>query len=1574
MSLFLPSNLSPNFEEIIDNSKEIDFKFQVNTNGSLVRAYKLEILNDKNDANTPEDNILATFYGNFDSPLYNKQVYTLSLEKTEIEKKVTLVTSKDYRWRIRLYEDEINFTVEDESNSTAEDKIKYIKHECGNTYVGGGNVVGTTKNVIWLNKIDNSVVVDKYVQMTLRSDSDTNDFNPFNVRLTEDKQKGGIQTTINIDKLEDGSQIKNGLRYNARDQITGIVVDMEEILPEYKKKISDGNMYILLDNISNSFDTAPGYDTNGLPKLITGFISLPSESYEQYHILEIDERQAYFVYENEGVKNDTDIESYTLMYIQRQQIYSIDRSVGKHALTKITVDKPFDYSVFHGEQVEIDLVNDDFDYNRVYIEPIKEFDSKLVPSAYINMAYTMDQLIDTSGSEQYSRLLEQPEDWEENCEYYFSANMNTYQKVQKTYNLILNEEAPQGWSSGVYRQYYERIREYEKIKDDVAPVFISNRFYRYDSADGGYHQVVQKPNNWNENAYRQYYRVVYKYRLLDYDQAPSYQIGMYYRYGAPQFYPGSYYSYGISKKQIANYTESLACMQLTNYVASTGECSLFSDLQFMPCKFYMYQVFVPDTSAPNYDITKGDIPYKYYAGTYTDHPDYVVKTDKCYYLGGGSKCSSVGEAQYVIDLNGDGVFDYKDIDLNGDKFIYGALDYLDLEALKKQTNFAINAHMYDYDQNGVVSYYEDFSALRQFCSEYTGCLLQKPYDWQESYSSYKIKNQDYYDKIVDEEDKTYGYKRNLGILLRMESSPSYMFESTGHTEINVNNLTRDGKYEYVCNLIDGDVDNRELPLDWEYNYWQYYTDFQGEYRQVWLRFDYPKWESEKYYSYNGSDLGYVLTKSKPEDWEWNCESYSVHIDNKTEIIPIYVSYTCPQWEPGKYYWYNEESKTFSIVDSKPDDWNTTYKSYYIREEVTSADDEIQVPGLKIIPKWESGKYYERQGDESNAVYTAIDEEPSNWNTWEVTNYYIVDETDSDGNTTYKNVLYETIAPEWLLGIYYRTKEEKYNDDTLTKEEHFANFLKDNRLGNGIAKVISYDLDQPYKTATIYSNHQIGADNQYMCFIQPNLGIYEDQYKPCMLQLYNNKYQNDIYITNYNGLNTYNKNYSIDTLDDSQWLVTLTYPDKDFEDEAKKNELLELIKKPQTKYKIYTNFANSMPEAYFYYRSDKTLSFNYYDFYSKEPARIYNDGVRTISVRDVIVQCDIHDVNTNSNLVPIKLYKYVIYEGDTSDKIIYESQDLYDGQFQCVIRGSDNCYEPGTTDMKSNPTEYTIQIIAVDEYGQAYQHSEHVRFGYSQEIDNDRISATIDCEKQAVHIKFSPVKTFGGVGRISPSINNSYITVKDDAGLEFNSLHDDAGNTIRIPEVFKFYTKLRINEDMFNISEEQSVFQICTDSGVEYKVTFDTRVYILDNGTGKYTINNDYLYFKLYKNNDEVENCKIPLENLDSSFSVNNSFYYAIWPQKPDSKGVYFLEKSTENASVDSLQISEDLIDNGNYKVFQENIQRETLFIYDDDDNDINASYKKLDMPFLYFTIETASDNDIRFIISQDNNVNNQGRE
>jgi hypothetical protein len=78
-----------------------------------------------------------------------------------------------------------------------------------------------------------------------------------------------------------------------------------------------------------------------------------------------------------------------------------------------------DYNTFHGTNIETGLVSDNFDYGRVYINPVKEFDSKLVSSAYINIAYTVDQLIDTRDSQQYNLLTIKPDDWEDNCEKYF---------------------------------------------------------------------------------------------------------------------------------------------------------------------------------------------------------------------------------------------------------------------------------------------------------------------------------------------------------------------------------------------------------------------------------------------------------------------------------------------------------------------------------------------------------------------------------------------------------------------------------------------------------------------------------------------------------------------------------------------------------------------------------------------------------------------------------------------------------------------------------------------------------------------------------------------------------------------------------------------------------------------------------------------------------------------------------------------------------------------------------------------------------------------------------------------------
>ena len=1097
MSLFLPSNLSPNFEEVVPNhvnSRErdnfdgvdIDFEFQVNTNGSLVRSYKLEILNDKNDTDVPEDSILATFYGIFDPPLYNKDIHTITLSEDIIREQVTLKTPKDYRWRIRLYEDEIlpkikfvatkyylikpdqfsdiyydkhwtsklTFTFDsglipdkiiyklnnddadtwqeydssdfidntviielphdnnwgsievltyDKNNSKwigYQDQYKFFYYSTnihiqtiyGNTYVGAGHTVGTTKNVIWLTKPNNYVVEDRFVQTTLYSDDDSNDFNPF---YNNESQVGSFKTW-----------------YQSKDGIMDYFeIDQNDILPEYRKKIADGNMYFVADVIKND---GIAYDTNILPKRIIGFENIDDGSLNVKSVIKIDPNQAY-------VGDDGDIfESYEyrLVYIQRQQIYSIDNAVGTHQLTKITLDEPLDYNVFHNQSIETGLVSDDFDYNRVYIDPVKEFDSKLVPSAYINIAYTKDQLLYTN-----------------------TNNLN------------------------------------------------------------------------NDN--------------------------------------------------LSKYTDSLACMQLTNYVATTGECSLFTKLNFKPDRHYMYQIFIVDQQSAEYNPANSINPYKFYAGTTYNSEDNTI--NPCY-LGG-----------------------------------------------------------------------------------------------------------------------------------------------------------------YSGNLTDN--------------------------------------------------------------------------NNQTNLLPV------------------------------------------------------------------------------------------------------------------------------------------------------------------------------------YSNHQIGETNQFLCFIQPNLGIFEDKYKPCMLQLYNNKYQRDVYITNYNDETTvYNKDLSIDTLDDSQWLVALTYPDQ-ITDDSVKTELVSLIEKPQTKYKIYTNFVNSIPEAYFYYRDNKVLEFEYLDFYTQKILKIKyldddtikeetdltlsEDAVKVLPRRDVCVKCRIYDSNDSKkqkNLVTIKCYKYIIaevnkYDLNVVDDIIYESDLIYDGKFEYIIKGLNSIYD-NDDKIVNNPTLYRIQIIAEDEYGYQYNFAEDIYFGYKQDIVNDRISAQVDCNKQAVHVNFAPIKTFSGVGSVSADDKVEFVSINNKDGLLFNSLQDAANNTISISEDFIFYTRLRIQDNMFDQEMEQDILVIEDDLGCQYKVTFDTRVYIRGSGAKQTIINEDYLSFRLRKlddNGNEVVD-KVVIEDIygNTTFNKPSGFYYMIDTEDKKTTGVYMIETSEDeqSVSVNDFNIKAIFNNDGQYQVLSGTDDTDYK-IYDNDGSDINASNTRK-MEFLYFKISPES--------------------
>jgi hypothetical protein len=100
MSLFLPSQLYPNFEEVIEGN-DLEFRFLVNTNGSEITSYKLEILNENNDAETPDENILYTQRVDFASPLYNQDEGLITVFYSAIEN--ILIPGQNYKWRVRLY-------------------------------------------------------------------------------------------------------------------------------------------------------------------------------------------------------------------------------------------------------------------------------------------------------------------------------------------------------------------------------------------------------------------------------------------------------------------------------------------------------------------------------------------------------------------------------------------------------------------------------------------------------------------------------------------------------------------------------------------------------------------------------------------------------------------------------------------------------------------------------------------------------------------------------------------------------------------------------------------------------------------------------------------------------------------------------------------------------------------------------------------------------------------------------------------------------------------------------------------------------------------------------------------------------------------------------------------------------------------------------------------------------------------------------------------------------------------------------------------------------------------------------
>lgn len=474
MSLFKPSNLTPNFESVVYN-QPLTLTFQVNSNGSRVTAYRVQILTDFNDKDDSDKNIIGTIYGAFNTPLYNKDIGEILLTQETLKYNgIFLEPNKDYRWRLRLYgevKNQSNTVTERDAPeyilpetttynairgidickdfdikgntyySTAENKsflviaqedigsylvdimnrvyssiqdfyeelyeknnkfyiytssiadktekeridffknkihpviyvyqfilntdgtlsypldsqytikYSYINYYTNNedmdlTYVGSGNLVGSTKQVMWTRQYNPYMKINSYAQLLITVNR--MDFQPF---LPEN--------SITIERLTEEGM--SGPNY--------VTVSKSCIKKEYLKEITNGNFYLLLFN-EKSPTIAEGdmndFLTMGLAKRIVSVENYNEGMHIRIYTSDYEEIQDY---------SDANYKYLSLFYIQRQKIIQVDKNIGENNLVKITFKKPFDYNPENDQNIYFGYVSDDFDYDRVYIEPVEEFDN-----------------------------------------------------------------------------------------------------------------------------------------------------------------------------------------------------------------------------------------------------------------------------------------------------------------------------------------------------------------------------------------------------------------------------------------------------------------------------------------------------------------------------------------------------------------------------------------------------------------------------------------------------------------------------------------------------------------------------------------------------------------------------------------------------------------------------------------------------------------------------------------------------------------------------------------------------------------------------------------------------------------------------------------------------------------------------------------------------------------------------------------------------------------------------------------------------------------------------------------------
>lgn len=346
---------------------------------------------------------------------------------------------------------------------------------------------------------------------------------------------------------------------------------------------------------------------------------------------------------------------------------------------------------------------------------------------------------------------------------------------------------------------------------------------------------------------------------------------------------------------------------------------------------------------------------------------------------------------------------------------------------------------------------------------------------------------------------------------------------------------------------------------------------------------------------------------------------------------------------------------------------------------------------------------------------------------------------------------------------YTYKLYKKNDSGLWQQ---ISFTEPSNLIGGAAIT-----DSSFKVMTNY--YSSGTKN---LFIQPNINIKSDATNPNEI-VFNNGVRVDIT----QNIDSKGKDITFNKLDNTQWIVTIPSSTSSFP----------VI--PKTKYKIYSDFMDSMPENIFYAKKSPIIQMQYknYNITEEEYVNISELPTEYKSFRDI----GFKTLWISEQNVLIKNYQYLLY--DVNMNLISESDIIYDNELEWHFRGLD------TSRNENIPNQYFIKIIIEDEFGKIFEKQNTFYIFYNINETITPLVVNLNCNQTSFDIEFTTpiyVETSDALGKKTVEVENvdfrnGYLNIPLDNVANYSKVVAEEELYVDIPEEFSYITCFQLSKDL-----------------------------------------------------------------------------------------------------------------------------------------------------------------------------------